>query len=861
MKLSDLKTGEKAVVVKVLGHGGFRRRIIEMGFVRGKTVELLLNAPLRDPIKYKVMDYEVSLRRNEARQIEIVSLEEAKTNDETTDNPFHGTLYENSIHTVAMQKRKIINVALVGNPNCGKTSLFNIASGAQEHVGNYSGVTVERKDGYFRHNGYRINIVDLPGTYSLSAYSPEETYVRKHIAEHLPDVIINVVDASNIERNMFLTTQLIDMNVPVVIALNMYDELQASGATIDYQMLGKLLGVPIVPTNCKRSWGVDALFDTVIRVYEQIDLFDREGNIRQDVFQEIHDLHHQHNIEHSALEELEKHDEENFRQTVRHIHINHGAEIELGINALRAELVKQHGISDKYSTRFLAIKLLEGDKEIEQYLLSLENAKEILAVRDREASRISKELHEDIESAVTNAKYGFIAGALKETMTAPRKSPQKTTKAIDKIVTNRYLGFPVFLFIMWLMFESTFVLGAYPKQWIETAVSWLGSVAGNAMAPGPLRDLLVDGIIAGVGGVMVFLPNILILYFFISLMEGTGYMARAAFIMDKIMHKIGLHGKSFIPLIMGFGCNVPSIMAARTIENRNSRTLTVLITPLVTCSARLPVYMLLVGAFFPDKYRPLMLLGIYAASMLTVVLMAKLFKIFLFKKDELPFVMELPPYRMPTMKATLRHMWSKASQYLKKMGSVILLASIVIWFLSYYPAPPSPPERGDVSSVSGASIGEEQISNEQTLTSPPSGGLGGASYLVRMGNFIEPAIKPLGFNGNIGVALLSGVAAKEIVVSTLSIIYTGDDGEKTKNQLIERMKADIHADGSPVFTPLAALSLILFVLLYFPCIASVAAVKNETGSWRWAFFVVGYTLALAWGVSFIVFQTGRLLGF
>ncbi|MDR1699374.1 MAG: ferrous iron transport protein B [Prevotellaceae bacterium] len=831
MRLSDLKTGDKAVVVKVLGHGGFRKRIIEMGFVRGKTVEVLLNAPLRDPIKYKVMDYEVSLRRNEAQKIEVVSLEEAQ-NGNATDNPFHGTLYEDCMHSVAMQKRKTINVALVGNPNAGKTSLFNVASGAQERVGNYSGVTVERKDGHFQHRGYRINIVDLPGTYSLSAYSPEETYVRKHIAENLPDVIINVIDASNIERNMFLTTQLIDMNVPMVIALNMYDELEASGAKIDYVMLGKLLGVPVVPTNSKKGLGTDSLFDMVIRIYEQIDLFDHQGNIRKEVFQEIHDLHHKHNIEHSALDELggkkgkKGKKNKDVEQLVRHIHINHGEEIESGINALREKLWQQHSLGDKYTTRYLAIKLLEGDKAIEQYIISLKDGNEILALRDREAKRISEELQEDIESAITNAKYGFIAGALRETMTEPQRDLQKITKAIDEVVTNRYLGFPVFLFIMWLMFESTFVLGAYPMGWIESFVSWFGGAVGNLMNEGPVKDLIVDGIIAGVGGVIVFLPNILILYFFISLMEGTGYMARAAFIMDKIMHKIGLHGKSFIPLIMGFGCNVPAIMAARTLENHNSRMITILITPLVTCSARLPVYLLLAAAFFPE-HGSLMLLGIYAASMLTVILMAKLFKTVLFNKDEVPFVMELPPYRLPTMKATLRHMWSKASQYLKKMGSIILLASIVIWFLSYYPR---------------TETGQQD------------------SYLVQMGQFIEPAIKPLGFNGNIGIALISGVAAKEIVVSTLNIIYTGEDTGGNENLLIKRMKADAYEDGKPVFTPLVALSLILFVLLYFPCVAAITAVKNETGSWRWAFFVMGYTLALAWTVSFIVFQTGRLCG-
>ena len=646
MRLSELNTGEKGVIVKVLGHGGFRKRIVEMGFIKGKTVEVILNAPLKDPIKYRLLDYEISLRRQEAEMIEVVSEQEART----TQSPYHGSITEEitvpeaEMVALAKGKRRTINVALVGNPNCGKTSLFNIASGAHEHVGNYSGVTVDAKEGFFDFQGYHFRIVDLPGTYSLSAYTPEEIYVRKHIIDETPDVIINVVDASNLERNFYLTTQLIDMNVRMVIALNMYDELEASGNKLDYLKLSQLFGVPMVPTVCRKGEGVDKLFHVIIGIYEGSDfLTQKKAEIRTEVLEDLRDWHETYVPDHK----FGSHSEEEHirpRGIFRHIHINHGPELERSIQAVKKLISVNEQIRHKYSTRFLAIKLLEDDKDIELFVETLPNGGEILALRDKEVQRIYNVMNEDSEQAITDAKYGFITGALKETFTDNHMEKEQTTRVIDSIVTHRIWGYPIFFLFLYIMFEGTFVLGDYPMQGIEWLVDQLGNLIRNNMAEGPLKDMLVDGIIGGVGGVIVFLPNILILYFFISVMEDSGYMARAAFIMDKIMHKMGLHGKSFIPLIMGFGCNVPAIIASRTIENRKSRLITMLVNPLMSCSARLPIYLLLVGAFFPNN-ASLVLLSIYVIGIVLAVVMARLFSKFLIKGDDTPFVMELPPYR------------------------------------------------------------------------------------------------------------------------------------------------------------------------------------------------------------------------
>lgn len=824
MRLSELQTGEKGVIIKVMGHGGFRRRIIEMGFIKGKTVEVLLNAPLKDPIKYKIMGYEISLRRQEAAMIEVMSEEEARESMQETH--FHDPIAEDipvseaKLKEIASGKRRTINVALVGNPNCGKTSLFNVASGSHEHVGNYSGVTVDAKEGHFDFQGYHFRLVDLPGTYSLSAYSPEELYVRKHIIDETPDVIINVVDAGNLERNLYLTAQLIDMNVRMVVALNMYDALLHSGNTLDHKKLGQLFGVPIVPTVSRTGKGIDNLFHVIIGLYGGADFIGQKEEIQDEAMREYREWHDKYVPDHK----YGSHDEETHdfdgKSYIRHIHINHGPELERSIDAVKEVICKNENIRYKYSTRFLAIKLLENDKDIEQRVIStLPNGEEVIRVRDKEAERIRLSMNEDSEQAITDAKYGFITGALKETYTEKNQNTEMFTRIVDSIVTHKIWGFPIFFVFLYLMFECTFVFGEYPKGWIEWLVEQIASLADTFMPAGPLKDLIVDGIIGGVGGVIVFLPNILLLYIFISFMEDSGYMARAAFIMDKIMHKMGLHGKSFIPLIMGFGCNVPAIMASRIIESRKSRLVTILINPLISCSARLPIYLVMIGAFFPSK-ASLVLLSIYVTGILLAVLMARIFSRFIVRGDDAPFVMELPPYRMPTAKSVLRHTWEKGAQYLKKMGGIIMIASVIIWFLGYYP-------NHDAYSTTA-----EQQEN---------------SYIGQIGKAIEPVIEPLGFDWKMGIGILSGIGAKELVVSTLGVLYTNDDDIES---------VDL-ADRIPI-TPLVAYGYMLFVLIYFPCIATVAAIKNESGSWKWAAFTICYTTLLAWIVAFLVHQVGGI---
>lgn len=819
MRLSELRTGEKGVIVKVMGRGAFRKRIIEMGFIRGKEVVVIQNAPLKDPIHYRVMGYDVSLRRNDAALIEVVSAAEFEREHATDKNENRSAdsfilPSADSLEAIALHKGKTINVALVGNPNCGKTSLFNFASGAHEHVGNYSGVTVDAKEGTFRQNGYTFRIVDLPGTYSLSAYTPEERYVRQHLNEAQPDVVINILDASNLERNLYLTCQLIDMDVRMVIALNMYDELEKHGNKFDYETLSKMIGAPIIPTISKTGFGIQELFDRVIKVYEEED------------------------------------------PVIRHIHINYGESLEKGITNTKKALKENGNIEKSLSKRYLSIKLLEGDREVEDFVRSLPGSKPILEERDKNAGHIEKLLQEDCETAFTNARYGFISGALRETYEPNKIKEATSTQLIDLFVTHKVLGFPIFILFMWIMFEATFRLGNYPMEWIEHLVGWIGDFVRNYMAEGPLKDLLVDGIIGGVGGVIVFLPNILILYLFISFMEDSGYMARAAFIMDRIMHKMGLHGKSFIPLVMGFGCNVPAIMASRTIESRNSRMITMLVNPLMSCSARLPVYVLLTAAFFP-KNASIVLLTLYVTGIVLAVIMARLFKRFLFNEEDVPFVMELPPYRMPTGKSILIHMWEKAKQYLHKMGGIILVASILIWFLGYYPRYS---EGAEVYSRQIAEIEQTELpSRQKAETIAELERLKAMehqqnSYIGRIGEAVQPILAPLGFDWKISVSLLTGMAAKEVVVSTLSVLYTGNADDS--QALSERLKQDRNAEGEPVFTPLVAFSLMLFVLIYFPCIATISAIVNESNSWKWGLFVVIYTCVLAWIVSFTVYQTG-----
>ena len=850
MKLSELKTGQSAIIVKVSGRGAFRKRIIEMGFVKGKTVEVLLNAPLQDPVKYKLMGYEVSLRHQEAAMIEVVSEDDSRY-ENSSRYEVRGTRYENTsetsdegnlaprspipaprndspsprneknvprdnqeLHHEAMRLRRSIKVALVGNPNCGKTSLFNYASGAHAHVGNYSGVTVDASEAKASFFGYEFHLTDLPGTYSLSCYSPEELYVRKHLMEEMPDVVINVVDASNLERNLYLTTQLVDMDIQMVCALNMYDEFERRGDHVDLPTLSTLFGVPMVPTSFKTGEGVKELFRHVIQVYE------------------------------------------GASRTSRHIHINYGHEIEDGVRHIQQYLKADDDINQRYSTRYLAIKLLEHDTAVEELISRCEvrgtryensdksryensdksrseksDVAGIFAARDKASARVFEETNTDSETAIMDAKYGFINGALTEAgfLTGTKEDTYRRTHIIDNILSNKFLGFPIFFLILYVMFQTTFSLGQYPMDWIENAVAWLGEKIGSNMPEGPVRSMLVDGIIGGVGSVIVFMPQILILYFFISLMEDSGYMARAAFIMDRLMHRMGLHGKSFIPLIMGFGCNVPAVMATRTIESRRSRLITMMVLPFMSCSARLPIYIMIVGTFFAVQYRTWAMLSLYAIGIVMAVVVSRLLSLFVIKGEDTPFVMELPPYRMPTAKAIGRHTWEKGKEYLKKMGGIILVASIIVWALGYFPH-------------------NDALSSQQQQEQ---------SYIGRMGQAIEPVFRPQGFNWKLDVSLIAGVGAKEIVASTIGVLYSNDDSFADDDTFSEneekytRLRQQMAADG---ITPLTAYCYLLFILLYFPCIATIVAIKNETGSWRWATIAAVYTTAVAWLVSAAVYQ-------
>ena len=804
MRLADLQTGQQAVIAKVNGHGSFRKRLVEMGFIAGNKVTVIQNAPLKDPIEYEIMGYRLSLRRSEVEMIEVISEEEAKEHIAVA-HPLERlesdeqTLVRREMSELADERSHVIRVALVGNPNCGKTSLFNVASGSREHTGNYSGVTVDAKEGRFSYGGYQFILVDLPGTYSLSAYSPEERYVRKNLAENMPDVVVNVVDASNIERNLYLTTQIIDMNLRTVIALNMFDELEAKGDAIDLRQLGWLLGVPVCPTVSRDGRGVPELFDTVIRVYTQSD-----------------------------------------PSLARHIHINHGPELEKSIGRIKTLLQRNAALRDRYSTRYLAIKYLEHDADIEALLEQVPDRDALAALRREEEARIGQLLGSGTEAAIVDAKYAFIRGALAETFRSGAAVRPKRTAAdrIDAVVTHKWLAFPIFIALLYLMFKATFSLGNYPMEGIDWLVARFGGFVAAFMKEGWLKDLVVDGVIAGVGSVLVFLPNILILYFFISLLEDSGYMARAAFIVDKLMHRIGLHGKSFIPMVMGFGCNVPAIRATRSIESRKSRLITLMIIPFMSCAGRLPVFVLVAGAFFPH-HAALVLLGIYLLGIVLAILSALLLSRFV-RDDDLPFVMELPPYRIPTAKAIWRHTWEKGRQYLQKMATTILFCSVIIWFLGYFPR------------------------NEQMSPAAQQE----ASYIGRLGQAVAPVLDPLGFTWKMDVSLLTGIAAKELVVSSLGVMYAqpAESAEEELETELEALQNVVEPDETALQTALtraiswpAALAFMVFVLLYFPCIATFVAIKNETGRWSWAVGCIAWTMAVAWICAFLTYRIGLLL--
>ncbi|MBP7850090.1 MAG: ferrous iron transport protein B [Lentimicrobiaceae bacterium] len=836
MTLLDLEIGSKALITKVKGRGAFRKRITEMGFVKGQEVRAVQKAPMNDPIEYHIMGYNVSLRNSEARLIEIVTEEEAVS---YKGNGFEGTLQEGEwLRRAAREKERHIHVALVGNPNSGKTTIFNHASGSRERVGNYGGVTVDAKEARFRLDGYTFQVVDLPGTYSLAAYSPEELYVRRYIYDELPDVVVNVVDASNLERNLYLTTQLIDMDVRVVVALNMFDDMERKGDNLDYTMLGKMLGIPFIPTVGSKGRGIDQLLRRIIEVYEDSD------------------------------------------PDLRHIHINYGETIERGIAAIQEKIriPENLSITDKISSRFLAIKLLEKDTAAIDRLQAAVNKPEILHTAEKERKRIEDAYQDDGETIITDAKYGFVEGALKQTLSLNRVQRKRKTEIVDAFITHKLWGIPIFLLFMWLTFFSTFRVGNYFMEWIEEGVNWLSALLYARMEGGWLKDLLIQGILGGVGGVIVFLPNIVILYFFIALMEDSGYMARAVFIMDKAMHRIGLHGKSFIPLLMGFGCNVPAILSTRMIESRRDRLVTMLINPFMSCSARLPVYILFISAFFASNQTSILFL-IYGVGVSLAIFSALLFKRTLFRKVDIPFVMELPPYRVPTIRTLLKHMWHRAGQYLRKIGGVILVASIIIWALGYFPrhTPYDAAYQAKISAltaeVSLALDGKadrtlEQIEEELSQVNTEwSYERQRNSLIGQIGHAVEPIMRPLGFDWKMSVAIVTGVAAKEIVVGTLGVLYQADpdEVESGNSSLVYKLREQVYQEGSRkgeyVFRPLVALAFMFFILIYFPCIAVISAISRESGSWKYAAFTVFYTTGMAWFVSFLVFQIGSLLGY
>ncbi len=814
MKLSEVKNSETVVITKVLGHGSFRKRISEMGFIKGKEVKVIKTAPFKGPFEFKIINYNVSLRKSEAELIEVIPLKEFKKSE---NENFQGVIDRNIELVNQSERTKTINIALVGNPNSGKTTLFNFISGSKEKVGNFSGVTVDIKKATFKSKGYTFNFYDLPGTYSLTAYSKEEIFVREFIYEQTPDIVINVLDATNLERNLFLTTQLIDMDVRMVAALNMVDELERRNQSLQHEEISKLLGIPFVPTISSKGVGLNSLIDKVIEVFEGRD------------------------------------------KITRHIHINYGKDLEDAIRIVRKKIKENKPITDKISSRFLAIKMLEKDEQVTELLSNYSNFEDIKKSTEKEIHKIEVLENEDSETVITNAKYSFVVGALKETFKDPMQSERTRSEKIDDLLTHPLLGFPIFTSILFLIFYVTFKVGAYPMDWIDMGVLAFGDFVSGKMSDGMLKDLIVNGIISGTGSVLVFLPNILILFLFISLLEGTGYMARAAFIMDKIMHRFGLHGRSFIPMIMGFGCNVPAILATRSMRSKGDRILTMMIIPFMSCSARLPVYILIISAFF-DKYQPLYLIGIYAVGIFFAFLTAQILNKTYFKNKETPFVMELPTYRLPTVRNVLYHMWDKTQHYLKKIGTIILVGVIIVWALEYFPRE-TENTKGFKEQISvieqNTSFGETEketqiakLDAEMELDRLVN------SYLGRIGKSIEPVMRPLGFDWKMSIALVAGLPAKEIVISTMGVLYQSEDEDEDTVNLQHKLRDEKFETGKKkgqtVFTTPTALAFLVFILIYFPCIGVVVAIKNESESWKWAIFAILYTTTLAWIAALIV---------
>ena len=824
MRISEMQAGQKGCIVKVKGHGSARKRAVDAGFYKGVCIEILDSDTTHMNIDVEGMQRKLTLP--EASMIEVLTTEEAAHELQVKE------LSTGELKDLAHRHRHKIEIALVGQPLSGKNSLFTtLTQGHATPLPNANDILMGERD----FQDYHLHITNLPDTYSLTSRTADTWTVRRHLVGDNPDIVISVIDATDLERSMQITAQLLDMNLRVIVALNKFDAMQAQGSKLDYQTLSRLLGTPIVPTVSLNNEGLEHLLHLAINIYEGADFLDDDGEVNKEVMRELQEWHR--NIVHSDddTEHLADFTRDHTLDTrykkhaYRHIHIYHGGELEQSIETLRNEVWKSEHTRYRFSTRYVAIALLEGDADIEQFVRdNLPNSKAVFALRDKERRRYSRLMGESVPKAIRTAKRSFIQGALKETYIPAQSSAKANanlTERLDRLVTHKVWGVLIFLTSLFVMFEATFVLGEYPMQGIEWLVEKIGTGREQLMPNGPIKDMVIDGIIGGVGGVIVFLPNILILYFFISLMEDSGYMSRAAFIMDKAMHKMGLHGKSFITLIMGFGCNVPAVLATRMIESRKSRLITMLVTPLMSCSARLPVYIIFVAAFFPH-HSGIVLMGLYLTGIILAVLVARLLSRTVMRGDETPYVMELTPYRRPAWKVIFKHTWDKGYEYLKKMGGVILVASIVVWFLGYYPR-----------SEQYATPAEQQEH----------------SYIGRIGKAIEPAIEPLGFDWKMGIGLVSGVGAKELIVSTLGVLYANQEVDSAESE------AQIAAALKTVTTPAAALAYMLFVLIYFPCLATLIAIKKETKGWGWAIFTAVYTTALAWIVAFAVFQIGKML--
>lgn len=816
--LNRLQPGEEGVITKVKGYGAFRKRINEMGFVPGVTVKVIKKAPLGDPMELELMGYRISLRKNEANLIDIVSKEEYRT----FEQPFGGGTIptDEAFMQRVKEEMNTINVALVGNPNCGKTTLFNTAANRNEKTGNYGGVTVDLKTAQFKHKGYTINITDLPGTYSMSEYTQEELYVRKHLIENLPDVVVNVVDASNLERNLYLTTQLIDMNIKVVGALNMYDELEKKGDKFDYTMLGKMIGIPFVPVVATKGIGLQELLERIIDIYNDND------------------------------------------KDYRHFHINYGNTINESLRTVKQLIKKNKELKDQFHPQYAAIKLLEADKEFTAQVDRFPGTDEILECAAKQVKRIEREYNDNSASVITDAKYAFIHGALEETYTHASNKYTERKYRLDNILTHKWFGLPLFFIFMFLVFQMTFFIGQYPTDWIDAGVAWLSQTIGNMLPEGMVRDLVVEGAIAGVGSVIVFFPQIMILFLFLSFMEDTGYMARVAFLMDKVMHKIGLHGKSVIPIIMGFGCNVPAIMATRTLENRKDRIITIMMIPFMSCGTKYPIYMLFVTALF-TRHQGAILFSVYFIGMLMAVFTALMLRKFFKKKEDIPFVMELPPYRMPTVRNSLNHMWGRSQQYLRKMGTTILVGSIFIWALGYFPHKTEFSKDYEALAVElqqSEAPAEEIHQGVLALQAEQKYEQIEQSYIAQIGQLVEPVFTPLGYDWKIGVSLFTGITAKELILSSMGVLYQSpDDSEVTlQNKLSEQTFDHGPKVGERIFTPATGYSLMLFILIYIPCVAAIAAIKKEAGG-KWALFMVLYSCSMAWLAAFVVKLISGLL--